>query len=298
MTVSDVESNHSGEEDTQPLVLFIALLNRDPGTQTEHSWHIDNRYYSVDLIIQVIGPQDKTRGEELSNACGAIVLFFDGSEASFDRDVKPWGEYFERVEPSVGICIACKTTDQAPTGTEDLYSRFNSWSIDHGIEFVPSYLFDQEEEEEETLGVERIGLDRVVEALQSNTWPGMEYKTQSRPTASRLTETYSTQDTDIAAAITAAVDGVQTPATLTTSTEVDREAHLRMDDLLVAMEEPSEGSDSHEMKQLEAFERALRQLDQVRNRAQGLPDRERRELAAKVALSFLSEMGDSSEEDM
>jgi len=321
----DQDQDHSDYEEVSqeetPTVLLIVpdqlrrqtiegLLKKEyTSNDAQFSWELDNRYYSVTLSVNVLNSDKQHEAQELSRSCGAVIIVFDGTEERFKKDVEPWSSFLEQVDPSVSLCMAAKTSEKPAEGLESLYSKYNSWCIDHGVEFVPSHTFDsaQDSGEEETYGVERIGVDRIVEALQSNVWPGMVYKSQSRPTESRTAENFGSEDHDIMAALTTTLQSVQTAPqeapipSQKNETSRDTEAHARAAALLRDLNELNDGENveenSKEMKQLESFEKAMLQLDQMRVRAQGLPDSDRRDLAAKIAMSFLSEMGDSEEDD-
>ena len=76
----------------------------------------------------------------------------------------------------------------------------------------------------------------------------------------------------------------------------DNEELSLKDDDMSAEHEPSADDFEIQLDDLESFETTLKELSALRNKAKNLPDEQRRELAAKVALSFLRQFNDEGDE--
>eukprot|EP01117_Protostelium_nocturnum_P008527 TRINITY_DN3059_c0_g1_i1.p1 TRINITY_DN3059_c0_g1~~TRINITY_DN3059_c0_g1_i1.p1 ORF type:complete len:343 (-),score=154.74 TRINITY_DN3059_c0_g1_i1:111-1139(-) len=296
-------------------------------------WKIDNKYYSVSVILVSIHSNQLKKALE-SGEFGGIVLLFDGDN-EFEKEIKPWAKYIEEKDPPVCLCLPLKGESKNSKEEDKLHVKYNDWCVDNGIEFVGPFGLESnegEEDEEDLYGKGKYGMDRIVEALESNMWPGMVYKSQQRPTSSKTAESFGDEIEEFTSAITATVNQLNVDDKLQSSEnnkesksqpkksenstqkeketifnknenkkeieeEMKRRAHSFFKEVEMMEEEIDDGD---EMKQLQSFEKALQQLNAVRNNAKNLSDKDRREMAARVALSFLSEMGEEesdSDED-
>lgn len=133
----------------------------------------------------------------------------------------------------------------------------------------------------------RVGIPRVLEALQANIWDGLDYKTENRPQPDFALEG---EGAELDSATSVAVDRLFS-SFLTSLEDADSPAQNA--------EPQSSAADPFGVGDLEhdEFERALGQIKDLRQQAQNLSDSQRRALAAKVALSFLSNMGEDDSDE-
>jgi hypothetical protein len=146
---------------------------------------------------------------------------------------------------------------------------------------------------------EKYGIDRVAEALHANMWDTMTYKTELRPVSETATlgvhgtpeeDLGSGQElsedatiTDIFAKIRAVEEEVDQTTPDTQSLKTNTKQKLL----------DKEQLDVHaDMDKLDDLEQTFTSLLSMRNKAKALPDKERRELAAKVALALFNSFDD------
>lgn len=135
---------------------------------------------------------------------------------------------------------------------------------------------DEEDEDEDVLAFfqreERTGFDRVFEAIESHTWSHMKLKNEQA----------------------------------TSSSAAAKERQERVDEGLnnflqmlsaIDLEDADNADEAAIEKNLDNFEATLLNLRAMRERASGLPDLDRREMAAEVALAFASIMNEHEDRD-
>jgi hypothetical protein len=150
------------------------------------SWQIANKYYKADLdLMSTKGAWPDLKSSEELRSIDALVLAFDPTEEkSFDK-VKEWLEFVKDHEPAVLllVCNACPSDESAAVGLSR--QTVLEWCIKHSFELIE---LNAEPEGEDGF-MERVGVARISEAVQSNTWPNM----RKRETASAESATVSDQ---------------------------------------------------------------------------------------------------------
>ena len=139
------------------------------------------------------------------------------------------------------------------------------------------------------------GIDRVAEALQTHMWPSMVMSEASSRQAPKLP---STPDADTEPLSVhperAAIDALT--ATLFSAFDLAGEKPASQ-----AAEAGAEQTDDAEFAAYEAqadsIEAALQRFATMRQEMAGLPDNERKDMAAEIALSFLEQMGGDDGDD-
>ncbi len=129
----------------------------------------------------------------LGEVCEALVMVYDASKVrstlscctqqrhkddGFEQ-LKHWSTFIQEFSPSINLCIS-NQSNYNPA----LFKQHDQWCRENALELVIEV---PDEEDEETVGPlkERFGVERVLEALQTNMWPGMDYKTDARPSLYR-----------------------------------------------------------------------------------------------------------------
>ncbi len=216
--------------------------------------------------------------------------------------------------------------------TEQEQRQIQAWAVDNNMEFV--YLSNEgvknvEEDDEDERFKEKEGLERVIEALETNMWENMVHKTGNRPHMGlsqlnsrryranddsdeeldeelfkglqvaeppSLNNNVTAPDTNNNITTTAPsteekkVDAIQSNKSTTNGSETETKS-----------EETLEGIEANPLlngalfKQLndsagdsfDTFDKALNELRTLRQQASALPDEQRRDLAARVAMAFL-----------
>ncbi|CAG8785134.1 8833_t:CDS:2, partial [Dentiscutata erythropus] len=146
-------------------------------------WKIVTKYYTaqvefwIDETVQkdlvdtevIKGYENEENG--IGNVVDAVLFVFRKDQPSTFDDIHAYLPFIRTYEPSIILAIGTGKND-----TNDNVNRlhvsedtFESWCLENGFEYVDA----EEEEREENDVKERVGLNRVLEALQSNMWEGM-----------------------------------------------------------------------------------------------------------------------------
>jgi len=222
-----------------------------------HSHQIDNKYYST--VIEIWVTNDRFSPSSLSDitpeSVDGFVMVFDPSDGASWKSVCSWEEFLSTYQPSVALCLAIT----APS------SEHLDWCIDHQVELVE---LNPEKVEEG----EKYGFARVLESLHNHMWEHSVPK--SRTAASENVATQSIfEGLEIVGDTGAATVGGNAE---TVTPEI---SHHIPNGLLENLAAPQETFD---------LESAINGLKLVREKATTLPDKERRAVAAKIALTFAS----------
>ncbi|KAJ3147788.1 hypothetical protein HDU89_005147 [Geranomyces variabilis] len=207
-----------------------------------------------------------------------------------------WAKFIDTVEPSVALCVAnvSPTSADSSSTPSPLLAQHEEWCIEHDIEYInmrlpsPDNQSAAEDDHDALEGGfrERVGIERIVEALETNVWDGME--TVRGAGGAGFRTQYAVDDLAVEPG---ALTVEQTGAGLLSGTVPSRlPAVPRFDE----SEDDEAGGDIDD----DLFERSLRALQGLRDRGSSLPDDERRALAARIALSLgLDLEGDEDDDD-
>jgi len=324
------------------------------------SWTIDTKYYSAAVEFWMIDSESidslslknisytstsnmANMRTQLGRHCEALLLIFDVAQQSSFEKLKSWSVFAEEFSPSVVLCVGHQDREQPTNSLDPLFNcsphfieDCNEWCIENGVEFVcvtpESSKNPPMEDSQENRFCEKIGIERIQEALQANLWPGMNYKTELRPRLkiSSTESIHTPKDIPILGHFDVNIDHHQEQLINNHSNnEIDKKAsnqHSNMihsceeskclDELYSDRENPflslKQGHDSFTVftddlqwkedennstecnekgfemhsEALESLEKVFSELNTLRERAKQLPDKERRELAAQVALEL------------
>ncbi|TPX51506.1 hypothetical protein SeMB42_g01086 [Synchytrium endobioticum] len=241
-------------------------------------FRLDTRYYTVETSLWIsclnTSLQDSSQWSVVAPAVDALIYVFDKSQPESFHRIKPWSTFSSTHDPNIALCIAYSlhdSTDNVPLGDcED-------WCIENGFEFIDADDTGESSVVDDPVEAARakFGLDRVIEALESNMWDGLVRKTppymgpssnnNSRPTPlpSTIRNNISTTNPNDLASLYSHVFNSFT----TDLSNGDMEDNI------------------------DGFEVALHQLKTLREQSRMLSDNERTEFAAKVALAFDKHFG-------
>jgi Alpha and gamma adaptin binding protein p34 len=141
------------------------------------------------------------------------------------------------------------------------------------------------------------GIARCVEALEATMWPQMEMVSRASSSSTAAAEDQVEDQVESDDDDDDDVDDIDEPV------ELDDEALASIVRLRDSLLQPSlEGDvanvdDDGLERAMDSFERAFSEMRAFRERAQGLPDDQRRQMAATVACMFASVLGEDSDDN-
>jgi len=139
-------------------------------------WTVDTKYYTARLDIWLVDPricEDASTLDKVGHECQAIVLAFDVTNASSFKGLTKWNSFIEKFQPSVRLCVG---NERCSGKQGDAFSKLENsateWSISNMVEYlrIPHQKPVEEKSRAPVLNGfrEKEGLDRLVEALQTN----------------------------------------------------------------------------------------------------------------------------------
>nr|AQS22593.1 alpha- and gamma-adaptin-binding protein p34-like protein [Pseudodiaptomus poplesia] len=153
-------------------------------------WSCTTKYYTATVhlhsldLAQVLESRDNSTDSWPANT-EALILYCDTTKESFNDCSKVW-EIFGKHGPPVCLCVVEKATDQVTSEKELTRTAILDWCLTHHFELVECDETPEEEEEEDQhtdsdIPAERVGRDRIAEALESHTWSNMVVSQQAAP---------------------------------------------------------------------------------------------------------------------
>lgn len=144
----------------------------DPNLVSQ-SWEIDTKYYTAQVDILGIN-EDFQRSEEFTNNVEALIIHMDSNKDTGLKDIEKWLTLEEECAPEIKLLLANYCTgDTKVTKTAAI-----EWCLERGFELIEIYpgslVIDQDIIEE------KVGVDRVIEALQAHTWPNLVMKCKNQ----------------------------------------------------------------------------------------------------------------------
>nr|CAG8482844.1 9058_t:CDS:2 [Entrophospora candida] len=245
-------------------------------------WNIETKYYKArvyfwidetvgrnDINWEVVtGYLDEDNG--IGDVVDAIIFVFRKDEPSTFEDIHTFLPFIKRYEPSITLAVG--------TG------RSND---ENGFEYV-----DLEETKSQD-AIERVGIDRILEALQSHMWEEDEdddnYHKELYEAMSNLN--FEQKNTNKEGLMLLKSDDEEEGEGESTQIEGSDDDEF-YGDSMVNQEEVELMYDQifGDFEEEDGLDKVLSKLNNLRGKM--LPDNERRKLAASVAYSFSKHMGD------
>jgi len=275
-----------------------------------YPFRLITKYYEAEVEFLLVGHQTIIQ-KQLQKQAEVFIFVFNEKQYQSFAVLKEWLPFIEENNFGVILCVATTSNNGESITISDQVHRqklieLTKWCNKKGIEFISTDTRLQEEpDEDEGPFTERIGIERMMEALSTHMWPNMEYKTDLRPIKElKLSEKSGS--------------GIDHDTEKERLSDLKKEDYTDFDPLSIKtlnLEELSfKGDDEDEMDSsdlkdpifssfgggygdIDAFEKTISQLGSLRDHTKSLPDQQRRELAASVAMSFLKQLENSPLDD-
>ncbi|KAI8065641.1 hypothetical protein BC940DRAFT_241012 [Gongronella butleri] len=261
-----------------------ASLPSSPPEDREHQgvsgwivpWTIDNKYYKAQVDLWVDELPVETRKDTIDayskddHAVGALIdgfiYVYSKDKASTLDGLKEWDAFLQKHDPAIRLCVAMPSTGDIQ-GTNDA----SAYCLENEFEHVD---MDAEPQDE----YDKVGHELIVDALHTNMWDGMERKGQANARQDAMLLKGITQETW--------TKGKRERDDNTLLTRLFFLDLPTSDDIQKMQSQLFGGIDEDD-----GLEKALLALQGMREKSKDLPDDERRQLAAQVALSFAAQLG-------
>lgn len=261
---------------------------------------ITTKYYDADLQLLSLHERHdcavfsselctlhKQHLETYKNRVDAVIVLH-GDDMQADEHQRNLRELLELVmdawEPSVQLYVL-EDTEQLPRVATD-------WCMDNGYEVVG--LNEKIDENEQF--PEKVGLARVLEALETNMWNNMVYKTEFRPKTKVLQENDSAEEEENEEMKDLPPEVLNTFGNILSFIKSDSFATPTPNSKAASTSQEAQADDLDDLAGVDIIS-ALGPLQQLRGQLANLPDDQRRKMAAKVAMAFMDMMGDDEEDE-
>jgi hypothetical protein len=204
-------------------------------------------------------------------------------------------QWIDEQDPNILLAI---TNDDVES--ESFNDDVREWCFEQGLELIdmrevahpgePESQPKQSDDEDDGMGFfhqERTGFDRVMEAVEAHPWPNMTLKTQKR----------APQQDSETKVVPSTGNLQQTPGHQQPHRDEGLMSLLEMLNS-VNLGDEEEIDEATMEKRLDNFESTLQNLRSMRERASGLPDAQRRDIAAQVAVAFANMLDDDLDEGL
>lgn len=242
-----------------------AAIHQDNSTDTAgcHGWRVATKYFHADILLQTVNvaalleEEDSEELQPVIQSTEAVVFYCDSSRESFQLAGRAW-ERFKEVSPAVCLCVVERTLDVATDDTEMSRAAVLEWCLARQFELVDCEEDVEEDSDHEEVIREKVGRERIAEALRSHTWSNMimlEEAPRVPPLAPASGPRESCRDPEAPSLTAAKID----PGSLE--------------------------------KETESFESLFCQLSVMKEQSARLPPADRKLYAEKMALAFYAAMG-------
>ncbi|KAK9875597.1 hypothetical protein WA026_009400 [Henosepilachna vigintioctopunctata] len=141
----------------------------------KQNWNIVTKYYTAE--INFIGLEnDFERNEEFNNNVEGLIIHLDTNKSTGLGDLKIWENIENDCDADIKLLIANYCNDE----TKICRTKAVEWCIKRGFEFIELYPSQSDNPEQESEFQEKVGVDRIIEALHSHTWSNLDLKSPQK----------------------------------------------------------------------------------------------------------------------
>lgn len=146
--------------------------------KTSQPWVIDTKYYTADITLVGIS-KTYERTQSFNETVEALIVHMDTNKDTGLEELQEWETIEKECEPEVKILL----TNYCNDDTKITRAKALDWCIRHSyelIELYPSQKIDISEQQD--IIEEKLGVDRVIEALQTHVWSNLVMKDRNTST--------------------------------------------------------------------------------------------------------------------
>ena len=170
-----VSSSNTKPKSLIKLITKCTDIQDDPTdtNRTSHTWQIETKYYTAEVDIIGINEQYQ-RSQTFNDNVEALIIHMDTNKETGLQDLTQWSAIEDDCDPEIKLLIANYCTND----TKITKAAATEWCLQRGFELIELYPAQQTCDQD--IIEEKIGVDRVVEALQTHTWSNMNMKSQKK----------------------------------------------------------------------------------------------------------------------
>ncbi|XP_017780288.1 PREDICTED: alpha- and gamma-adaptin-binding protein p34-like [Nicrophorus vespilloides] len=160
---------------TKPKSLIKLITKENPVEHSEkysslsHPWRFETKYYTAE--VELIGLSEYTENEFQKNV-EALIIHMDSNKSTGLDDLKEWEPLETNFDPDIKLLIANYCNNE----TKVTKAMATDWCLKRGFEFIEIFPAVEADQEEQDLIEEKIGVDRIIEALETHIWSNLVMK--------------------------------------------------------------------------------------------------------------------------
>lgn len=261
------------------------------------NWIIDNSYYTAETKVVIRRPDGSGKFGSLAGYEATVLVVDASAESSWDT-VRTWADTnMDEISNSDILLVLANKCDKlllGQAGPLDIarshwLARVQDWCIANHFEFLPACALDPAVDGAlASDDSDAQGMKRALEALQAYMWPGLTMKQQSAAAAAERLQRVEAAAAEAGAggALEAGQGGA--PSAAANGAAASEGAAAAAARLL--QQGATEGSLGAEAD-VDALDKLFADLVGMRDRMAGMPDEQRREAAAAMALKLAGAFG-------
>ncbi|CAH1370579.1 hypothetical protein MTP99_012139 [Tenebrio molitor] len=170
-----VSSSSTKPKSLMKLITKCTDIQDDPldANKISHTWKIDTKYYTAE--VDIIGINEHyQRSQQFNENVEALIIHMDTNKETGLKDLLTWSALEEDCDPEIKLLIANYCTND----TKITKSAAMEWCLKRGFELIE--LYPSQETCDQDIIEEKVGVERVVEALHTHTWSNLDMKNQKK----------------------------------------------------------------------------------------------------------------------
>ncbi|KRT80733.1 hypothetical protein AMK59_6354 [Oryctes borbonicus] len=157
------------------LIAKSSEIKQDGSHKFSYSWTIDTKYYTANVDLFAITDHYE-RDEDFNETVKALIIHTDCNIETGLTSLNKW----EGIESDCDLEIKLLVADYCDDESKISLKEATEWSRKRGFEFIVLNSTIENDENEEIIK-EKVGVDRIIEALQTCIWPNLQMKEACTP---------------------------------------------------------------------------------------------------------------------
>lgn len=154
------------------------------------SWIIDTKYYTAEVNLVGI-TENYVRTQEFNDNVEALIIHMDSNKKTGLEDLKVWESIENNCEPDVKLLISNYCNNE----TKVTRDKAIEWCLKRGYELIELYPAKSPiNDTEDDIIKEKVGVERIVEALQAHVWSNLVMKKKENENVKVHPKTKQNQD--------------------------------------------------------------------------------------------------------
>ncbi|KAF2073258.1 hypothetical protein CYY_005420 [Polysphondylium violaceum] len=289
---------------------------------------VDTKYYIAEIDIHVLG-LDKLDHSQDTNL---VFLVFDHSNQQSLTDIQQYYEKLSKAkkekendnnqddndeqekeidnddededEQDILYVLIDINLDDNSNNEFSTDIKVEEWCVEQLVEYVISntkrhekYDMIRSELEEIDTSI-KYGMNRIKEILETTMWPAMNFKSESKPNNQKEAKVVEKEKDIIKDPfLLESLQKVEKMIKSNVSDNSNNNSNKQQQQQQQQKQEEEEEDHEDDGKDFDNMEGTLKELQNLRQHLQKLPDQERREMAARVAMMFASSLGFNDDDD-